>query len=309
MKKLRAAVAGVGYLGTFHAQKYKNLANAELVGVFDVNKEQANKVATSLNVGVFNTIQEMPGKVDLVTIAASTQSHYEVAKFLIEHGIHVNIEKPITAKAEQALILLQLAKEKNITLTVGHIERFNPAFVKWRSVMGTPKFLEFERMGPFKARGADVSVVHDLMIHDIDLLLSLKPGPMKSISATGMSHLSNTVDWSEVWIDFESGLKVRMKASRVSPVPIRLIRAFEADTHWTVYLNNGELEKVQFDRKSADVPLVVERLSTDKVDALQRETEVFVDAVANNKQPLISGEDGLAALELVERICAELKHV
>ncbi len=308
MKKLRAAVVGVGYLGTFHAQKYKNNQNVELVGVFDVNKTQASKVATSLQVGVFENLQDFIGRVDLATVSCSTQSHYEVAEFLINNGIHVNIEKPITAETSQAIGLIRLAKEKNVKIAVGHIERFNPAFLKWRLMMGAPKFIEFERMGPFKARGADVSVIHDLMIHDIDLLLALNPGPLKSLQVQGAKLMSQTTDWAVVWLTFMSGLQVCLKASRVSPVPSRVIRSFDTDAQWTVYLNTGEIDRVRFGG-GLDSPLVAERIATEKADGLQQETDAFVDAVLNNNQPLIRGEDGLAALELVERICAELSHV
>lgn len=308
MKKLRAVVAGVGYLGSFHAQKYKNNPHVELVGVYDLNQEQAQRVAEQLGIKAFASLEEMVGAVDLGTIAVSTQSHFEVAHFMIRHGIHVNIEKPITSKSVQAVELIKLAKEKNVIITVGHIERFNPAFVKWQTLMSKAKLLEFERLGPFKARGADVSVIHDLMIHDIDLLLALKPGPIKSLKAVGSRQLSQTTDWAVVSMVFESGLQVSLKASRVYPTPTRLLRAYENETHWTVFLNNGELQKVQFNGTKDDA-LVVERIPTEKVDALQVETDSFIDAVRFNRPPLVSGEDGLAALQLVERIFEELEHV
>lgn len=308
MKKLRAAVAGVGYLGTYHAQKYKNCSEAELIGVFDGNIDQAQKVAENLQVKVFQKLEELVGQVDVVTVAVSTQSHFEIAEFLIKNGIHVNIEKPITSTVAQAEHLLRLAREKNVHLTVGHIERFNPAFVKWQEVKQKTKLLEFERLGPFKARGADVSVIHDLMIHDIDLLLSLNPGPIKTLRAAGDIHLSLTTDWAVVWIEFESGLRATLKASRVYPIPTRFMRAYENETHWTVYLNNGELQKVQFNGTKDDA-LVVETIPTGKVDALQVETDSFVHSVLHNKPQLVTGEDGLAALVLVERICNDLVHV
>ncbi len=307
MKKLRAAVVGVGYLGAFHAQKYKNNPQSDLVGVFDINRMQAQKVANALSVGVFEKLEDLPGKVDVATIATSTQNHFEVAEFLIQNGIHLNIEKPITADLSQAHKLIDLASKKNVKITVGHIERFNPAFLKWRLLMGTSKYIEFERCGPFKARGADVSVIHDLMIHDIDLLLSLNPGPIINLEARGAKLMSQTIDWAVVWLSF-SNLKVCLKASRVSPIPARLIKSYDDDSHWTVYLNNGELDRVRF-HSGLDASLVSERIATDKVDALQKETDAFVDAIINNREPLISGRDGLVALELVERICSELSHV
>ena len=308
MKKLRAAVIGVGYLGNFHAQKYKANPHVELVGVFDANKAQAQKVAEALQVNVFENLTDLPGKVDLATVATSTQSHFTVAEFLIRHGIHVNVEKPITAESAQATQLVKLAKENKVQLAVGHIERFNPAYLKWRSLMAKPLYIEFERMGPFKARGADVSVMHDLMIHDIDLLLALNPGAIQSIHAQGAKVISQTTDWAVVWITFESGLKVCLKASRVSPTPVRLIRSYDSEGSWTAYLNNGEVERIPFENAS-EQHLAAEKIATEKVDGLQAETNAFIEAVIFASSPVITGEDGLVALQLVERICSELTHV
>lgn len=309
MKKLRAAVVGVGYLGTFHAQKYQKNPHVDLVGVFDRDPVQAEKVAKTLEVGVFDKLEDLGGKVDLVTVATSTQSHFEVADFLLRSGIHVNVEKPITAESGQAQGLIALARENKLKLTVGHIERFNPAFLKWRSMTKmTPYYLEFERMGPFKARGADVSVIHDLMIHDIDLLLSLKPGPIVDLQVQGARVLSKTIDWAAVWLSFASGLKVCMKASRVSPNPIRVMKSYDGSAQWTVSLGNGELERVSF-QGNIETPLSVEKISVDKVDGLQTETDIFVDTVLHDKEPVISGEDGYAALELAERILTNIKYV
>lgn len=309
MKKLRAAVVGVGYLGAFHAQKYKNNPLAELVGVFDLNQIQAHKVAQALNVKVFDKLEVLAENVDIVTIATSTQSHFEVAEFLIKKGIHLNIEKPITAESKQAKELLKLADKNKVKITVGHIERFNPAFLKWRLLSGSPKFVEFERSGPFKARGSDVSVIHDLMIHDIDLLLSLNPGPILNIDARGGRMMSQTTDWAMVWISFANKFKVCLKASRVSPTPVRMIKSYEEVAQWNVFLNNGELEKVRSSGSGENATIVAERISTEKVDALQKETDTFIESVYYDRSPLISGEDGVAALELVERICAEISHV
>lgn len=308
MKKLRAAVIGVGYLGNFHAQKYRANPHTDLVGVFDTNKEQAQKVAEALGVPVFASLADMAGNVDIATVATSTQSHYLVTEQLIRLGIHVNVEKPITAEGSQADHLLSLAREYQVKLSVGHIERFNPAYLKWRALKGNSHFIEFERVGPYKARGADVSVVHDLMIHDIDLLLALKPGPIRSLQVKGANVISQTTDWAVVWIDFESGLKVCLKASRVSPIAARQIRSFDAEAAWTVYLNNGEIDRVSLVGAS-ESNLKNEKITTEKVDGLQAETNAFVDAVMNDQTPVITGEDGYAALQLVERICAELGHV
>lgn len=307
MKKLSAAVVGVGYLGAFHAQKYKNNPHVDLVGVFDIQRTQAQKVADDLNVKVFDKIEDIPGNVDIATIATSTQSHYEVSDLLIKNGIHLNIEKPIASEVSQALKLIERAHQNNVKITVGHIERFNPAFLKWQLYRGVPKYLEFERSGPFKTRGTDVSVIHDLMIHDIDLLLSLNPGPIVSLEARGAKVFSQTLDWAVVWLSFRD-LKVCLKASRVASKPLRLIKSYEDQCHWTLDLNNGDLERIHF-KVGKDMATMIEKMKTDKVDALQRETDSFVDSIIFNREPFISGNDGLAALQLVERICFEITHV
>lgn len=308
MKKLRAAVVGVGYLGVFHAQKYRNQDGVELVGVFDVNQGQAEKVAASLGVAAFQSLEELKEKeVDLATVACSTQAHFEVASKLISYGIHLNIEKPITAQAHQARELIGMARSRGVTLTVGHIERFNPAYRKWRVMAGDPKFIEFERMGPFKARGSDVSVVHDLMIHDLDLLLAMKLGNIQALRAQGSPLISKSLDWAVVWISFDRGTQVCLKASRVSPVAVRVLKSFDSESHWTVNLATGDLERVRFTGEASS-PLIGEKIVTEKVDGLQVETEAFVSSVRGRSPVVISAEEGLAALELVEKICSELNH-
>lgn len=308
MKKLRAAVIGVGYLGNFHAQKYKAHPQIDLVGVFDLNREQAQRVAQDLQVSTINKLEDLVGKIDLATVATTTKSHFEVAEFLLHHKIHLNIEKPITAELDQAKKLIELARTQGVKLAVGHIERFNPAFLKWRLMMGIPTYIEFERFAPFKTRGSDVSVIHDLMIHDLDLLLSLQPGVLKNIEVQGGRVKSSSFDWAQVWLSFGSRLKVCLKASRVSPVASRKIRSYESSSWWSVDLQQGELEQVSYG-EGISTPLVTHRFVTEKVDALQKETDSFVEAVLHNKEPLLTGEDGLAALSLVERICSELNHV
>jgi predicted dehydrogenase len=279
-----------------------------LVGVYDANPAQAEKIAKALDVRAFSHPDEVIGAIDLATVASSTQSHFEVGRFLIENGIHVNMEKPITANTEQAQTLIKMAESKSVILTVGHIERFNPAFIQWRSLMEKPLFLEFERVGPYKARGADVSVIHDLMIHDIDLLLSLDPGPIQSMTVQGARVLSPTTDWATVSLQFASGMVALLKASRVSPNAARVIRSFESLSHWTVNLGSGELNCVKFNGAN-ESPLVSEQIMVNKVDALQVETNTFVETVLNHQKPPISGQDGMKALQLVDRICSELKHV
>ena len=203
--KLRAGVIGVGYLGKFHAQKYKNNNQVDLVGVCDGRPDQAEKIAAELVVSAFSTVKEMLGKVDLVTIAASTSAHYELAKIFLLNGVHVNVEKPIAANVSQAEELVSLAIQKNLKLAVGHIERFNPAIIELKKYINNPTSVTLTRWAPFNTRGSDVSVLHDLMIHDIDLMLWLCPGAVQDFMASGAKVLTQQLDVAEGQFQISSG--------------------------------------------------------------------------------------------------------
>lgn len=309
MSKLRSAVIGVGYLGNFHAQKYKNNPNVNLVGVFDVFQPQSEKIAANLGVKAFKHLNEIIGQVDLVTVASSTQSHFEVCEFLLQNKIHVNVEKPITAEIHQAEKLLALAKKNNLKLSVGHVERFNPVFCKYKELSSEkPVYLEMYRMGPYKARGADVSVLHDLMIHDIDLVLSLGAGELKSFHVEGQKVKSSTCDWAVAHLEFNSGLKCMIKSSRVAPLTRREVWGADSKHQWLLNLGNLELEKLT-PQNNNDEPFISEKIQIAKVDALQLETDAFVDAVRGDKPVVIAGEDGLQALVLVEKLLQSCHYV
>ncbi len=304
----RAAVVGVGYLGNFHAQKYKALSNlVNLVGVFDANLSQAQKIAGDLNIRCFESLGSMVGQVDLVTIAATTSAHFELAKFFLENKIHVNVEKPITANSHQGQALNALAKANNLKLAVGQSERFNPAVVELKKHLYSPSFIEMDRLAPYKARGADVSVVHDLMIHDLDLVLSMDASPCKVVSARGQKFMSPTLDVAACCLEFESGLSVHIKSSRIVPALIRTMRVIDKDSNggskqFLANLTTGELEVTTPGLVDQVKAPVSQKITTQKVDALLVETELFVRSVTEDKPCAVSGEDGTRALELVERI-------
>jgi predicted dehydrogenase len=309
MKKLRSAVVGVGYLGNFHAQKYKNNSHVELVGVYDLFKDQSQKVAENLKVKVFSNLNDLVGQVDLVTVATSTQSHFEVCEFLLKNGIHVNVEKPITAEIHQAEKILALAKKNGLKLGVGHVERFNPVFNKWKELSTQkPVYLELYRMGPYKSRGADVSVLHDLMIHDLDLVLSLKPGEVSSFHIEGQKLKSTTCDWAIAHLSFTSGLRCMIKVSRVSPLSRREIWIAEKTNQWLLNLGQLELEKLS-PQDNLQEPIFNEKIQITKVDALQLETDSFIDAVLNDRPLTVTGDDGLAALVYVEKLLSCCHYV
>lgn len=306
MKKLRSAVVGVGYLGSFHAQKYKNNHRAELVAVCDLYKDQADKVARELQVKSYYQPKDLIGLVDAVTIATTTRSHYDVAAFFLENGVHVNVEKPITSSLEDGEKLVTLAKAKGLKLAVGQIERFNPVFEYLKFHVKTPKFIELRRLGPFKGRGADVSVLHDLMIHDLDILFAFGVGELVDFKISGRSYLSRTPDWASAWLKFSSGVEATVVSSRVNPQAERNIKIFEENVVWHGNFSNFEVEKVYLS-EGAEVPMGVDKQTLSRVDALQVETDRFIEAILDDKQCAVSGEEGLKNLKVVETLLAAIR--
>lgn len=300
MNKLKAAVIGVGYLGNFHAQKYLNNSNVELVGVCDHSPQQADKVAASLGVRSFHQPSDLLHQVDLVTIAASTLSHYELAKLFLENGIHVNVEKPITATLLQAEELLQLARRQNLNLAVGHIERFNPSVQELKKHLQNPRFIELTRMAPYKTRGADVSVLHDLMIHDIDLLFYLTGSEIESMEAFGTQLVSPELDVASISCRLKNGTMAVIHVSRVAPTTQRSVRVVEDD--FTLFADTGNHQFEKVSKGDNENPTQVTKWSVDKADALQLETDAFVESVKSKRSPLVTGEDGLKALRTIEQI-------
>lgn len=304
MGKIRCAVVGVGYLGRFHAQKYKLIEDVELVGVADATMARAHEVAAELGVRAFTDHRELVGQVDAVTIAASTKAHFELTRFFLSNGIHVNVEKPMTSTVAEAEELVRLAKAKDLRLQVGHVERFNPALQAARGKLDMPLFIECHRLAPFKPRGVDVDVVLDLMIHDLDVILSLVKSPVRSVSAVGAPVLTQLVDIANARIEFESGTVANITSSRVSQNATRKFRVFQKKQYLSIDFGTGEVNltaKVgEWDGES--LPLEFDSWSLEKGDALLAETKAFVEAIRDKKPCVVSGEDGLVAMALAERV-------
>lgn len=306
--KLRTAVIGVGYLGRFHAQKYLNNPATELVGVCDARFEQAQTVAQELRTQAFARPQDLLGKVDAVTVAASTQAHYEVGKLFLEAGIPVNLEKPLAATLGQAEELVNLASRQNVVLCTGHIERFNPSLRELKGCLRQPRALDLIRHTGFRARGADVSVLHDLMIHDLDLVLWLTGAEVKNFSASGVKVLQPTWDAAEVCLELSTGAMARISASRVSHQPLRQVRVLQEGESITVDSGALTLEVTRAAAAGSVDPLAISKKQIDKTDALQAETDAFVAAVLGQAPPVVTGADGLKALELVTQIDQALQR-
>lgn len=308
MSKVRCAVVGVGYLGRFHAQKYQLIPEAELVAVCDASADRAQEVAKELGVKALSDYKELKGQVDAVTIAATTRMHYEIAKFFLSNGVHVNVEKPMTVTVEEGEELVRLARENNLKLQVGHVERFNPALQAAQGKLGVPLFIECHRLAPFKPRGVDVDVVLDLMIHDLDVILSLVISPVKSVSGVGTPVLTKVVDIANVRIEFESGTIANVTASRVSQNATRKFRVFQRQQYLSIDFGSGEvnLTTKTGEWKDDHVPLEFESWNLEKGDALLEETKAFVNSVRTGAPVVVSGEDGLVALRMAIDIQKEI---
>ncbi|HLF10661.1 MAG TPA: Gfo/Idh/MocA family oxidoreductase [Gammaproteobacteria bacterium] len=310
MSKLRVAVVGVGHLGRFHAQKYRALDTVELVGVCDVDAINGRAFAQTLKTSFFADHRALLGKVDAVTIAASTSAHFELARFFLEHDVHVLVEKPMTRTSAEAAVLTELADRRGLKLQVGHVERFNPALLSARQSLTTVRFIECHRLAPFKVRGADVNVVLDLMIHDLDVILSLVDAKPVNVSAVGIAVLTDDVDIANARIEFANGAVANVTASRVSMTAQRKFRVFQPNQYVSIDFGEGEVRRVrkQGEWREGQTALQEESWNLDKGDALLAETKAFVDAIRNDLPCEVSGLDGLAALQLAETIIAAIER-
>jgi len=308
MSKLRTAVVGVGYLGRFHAQKHRALDNVELVAVCDRDAERGRTVAAEVGTNAVEDYRELIGKVDAVTIAATTAEHFALARFFLEHGVHCLVEKPLTRTSAEAAVLTKLAAERKLKLQVGHVERFNPALLAARETLTTVRFIECHRLAPFKGRGADVNVILDVMIHDLDVILSLVDSRPIGVSAVGIPVLMDDIDIANARIEFANGAIANVTAARVSTTPQRRFRVFQPNQYVSIDFGEGEVRRVTKDGnwREGGAPLREQTWNLEKGDALLAETRAFVDAIVNDTPPVVSGTDALACLELAEMIGADI---
>jgi predicted dehydrogenase len=304
MSVLRAGVIGVGYLGRFHAQKYAQRHDVTLTGVFDLDAARAESVAQETGCDAFSDVAAMLAEVDAVSIATNTPAHYRLAADALVAGCHVFVEKPITETSVQAADLVRLAAQRDLRLQVGHIERFNPAFVAAREYMHDVRFIECHRLAAFKPRGADVDVVRDLMIHDLDIILSLVDSEPSHVSAMGLPVLTDKIDIANARIEFDNGAVANVTASRVSTSAQRKLRVFQSQQYMGIDFGDVRIQRVtrSKDWNGADDPLELEETLYDRGDALFSEIESFVTAIRDNTPVVVSGRDGQRVLELAETI-------
>lgn len=312
MSKLRAAVIGVGYLGRFHAQKYAALEDVELVAVVDASQERAEEVADEVGADPCTDYRSILDRVDLVSIVVPTQYHFEVARTCLEADCHILLEKPITQTVEEADELIALAAERGLVFQVGHLERFNPAVLALQGVLKNPQFIESHRLAPFKDRGTDVNVVLDLMIHDIDIILSMIPTGIKLVNSVGVPVLSEEVDIANARLQFSNGCVANVTASRVSREAVRKIRIFQPDAYISIDYQSRKIAIFRKEGGGIPVPglpnVTMEEKSFAQSDALLEEIRAFVHAVESGTSPVVTGEDGKRALELALAINQKLWH-
>ena len=305
MSEIRTAVIGVGYLGRFHAQKYSELKNSKLLAVVDKEFESAQKVATEVACDACTEYHELLGKVDAVSIVVPTDLHYKIAADFLKHKTHVLVEKPITTTTEQADELIDLAKSNNCILQVGHLERFNPAIVAIEQEISDIRFIESHRLAPYNPRGTEVSVILDLMIHDIDIILDLVNSEVKSIDASGTPVLSNDFDIANARIVFNNGCVANVTASRVSTKTDRKMRIFKNDAYISVDFQNRELAtyKKGDGEMYPGVPNIdIQKDTFEKSDALKAEIEHFLNCIETNRTPKVTGQDAKRALSTAIQI-------
>ena len=296
--KINIGVVGVGKLGTYHMQKLLNHKNVNFIGICDSNKNLLLNRKQEYNVNIFNQIDDLIAECDAITVATPTVEHFNVSKYALEKGLHVFIEKPITATLKDAIRIDSIAKSNNRIVQVGHIERFNNAFIEGLKYLDNPQFIEIHRISPFPNRSLDIPVVMDIMIHDLDILLSItKDNSIKKIDATGASVVTNFIDLANARIEFESGLVANLTASRISVKQMRKIRVFQKKSYIGIDLLDKKIDffKIVNDKNQ---PIDSKSMQFDNTDALEDELNHFVNCIRDNREPLVSAPDGIAALKL-----------
>lgn len=310
MESVRVGVIGVGYLGKFHAEKYAGMEDVELVGVVDVVPELASSIAQKHGTKAYSDYRDLIGKVDAVSIVVPTPLHFTISRDFLEGNIHILLEKPMTETLEQADALIRMADERNLIIQIGHLERFNPAVMALNEVIDRPWFIESHRLALFNERGTEVDVVLDLMIHDIDIILSLVNSDVKGINAVGVPVVTSRIDIANARLQFESGCVANVTASRISMKNMRKIRIFQKDTYVSVDYAGRDVTIIG--KKGQGVALPIPGMTMlhktfEKADALEAELAAFVDSVRTGRRPLVSAREGRRALQVAMDIIQDIK--
>jgi len=309
MGKVRVGVIGVGYLGQFHAEKYSRMDNVQLMGVVDVDRVLAEEVAARFDTRAFTDYKDLFGHVDAVSIVVPTEDHFSVAAKCLNHDLDVLIEKPMTATLEQADDLIKIAESRGLIMQIGHLERFNPAVIALKDIVRSPMFIEAHRLSIYKDRSTDVSVVLDLMIHDIDIIMNIVQSGIRSIHAAGAPVICEHADIANVRLEFESGCVANVTASRISTKNQRKIRMFQKDAYVSVDFTTREITIIRRDESISDdlIPgMDIRQRSFSKSDALEDELASYIQAVSTRQNPVVSGNAGRKALEVALSITDQI---
>ena len=316
-KKPKIGVVGAGHLGKHHIKHLSNHSGVEFVGVFDINTESLKNICSEFSVNALQSIEETISCCDAVHIVTPTNTHFDIAKKFLDHKKDVFIEKPITSTVEEASSLINLAEENGCIIQVGHIERFNPTINRLKELVDNPHYIEIERLAPFQARGTEVPVVLDLMVHDIDLILEMVDSPLENVQASGAKMMSDTIDLAHAHIKFENGVVANLKSSRISQNYVRKIRTYQKNFYSITDLMIPQIELYGLERhnmfseklRSQEVEtnsgvktLHYEKFVPENKDALLEEINDFVHCINTRSKPNVDGQAGAKALEIALQI-------
>ena len=320
---IKIGVIGAGHLGKIHIRLLKEIKEFDLIGFYDTNPVNSKKITTEFGISSFSSAKELIDSADAIDVVTPTKYHFEYAKMAIEKGKHLFVEKPITATIDEAQKLVKLAERKDIKVQVGHVERFNPAFTAIQKDCNNPMFIEAHRLAEFNPRGTDVPVVHDLMIHDIDIVLSIVKSEVKSIHASGVSIISDTPDIANARIEFENGCVANLTASRISLKSMRKTRIFQKDAYISIDFLEKKAELIRMkDAEITDDPFALiidpgkgktkkqiefESPKTTDNNAIKDELTSFYHAIANNTNTVVTIEDAYKALYIAQQISEQVE--
>ena len=303
-KKLRAAVIGVGHLGREHARIYAGCDDVDLVAVIDTNEDVARYVGELYGAEPFGDVSRLDKPIDIASVVVPTDSHFAMSKVLLERGVHLLIEKPMTETVDEANELLDLARSKGALIQVGHIERFNPALLALREILTEPRFIEVHRLARYKQRGTEVGVVLDLMIHDIDVVLSLVNSPVREVRGVGVAILSPHEDIANARIEFKNGCIANLTASKVSEKKMRKIRIFQRNAYISLdyHRQEGFIYRTEGER------ITRRKVPVERGEPLKLEIDSFIECVRSDARPLVPGEHGRNALSIAMEVVGQIKN-
>jgi len=318
---LKVGIFGVGHLGKFHISNWKEIEGVKIIGFFDPNNDNANDVINTHGLKRFSDEEKLIEACDVIDVITPTDLHYEVCMMAIRKGKHVFVEKPLAHTLQEGKDLVNMVREAGVKMQVGHVERFNPAFLALKEMNLNPMFIEVHRLAQFNPRGTEVSVILDLMIHDIDIILSLVKSDVKSISASGVAVMTDTPDIANVRIEFNNGCVANLTSSRISMKKMRKVRLFQKDAYIGIDLLEKKTEIIKLkqpedvDAFSFDIEtpngkktIAIANPSIEPLNAIKLELESFVDAIVNNKPTVVSEIDGYLAMEVAHKILDKINN-